>query len=602
MNSSVQTVGRFLSRMVMPNISAFIAWGIITTLFHSNGWFPNASISQLIEPMIFYALPLLIAYTGGKAFESSRGGVMAVVATLGLIVGSDVPMFLGAMIVGPFCGWLATRMDQLLKNRIPTGFEMLSNNFSAGILGAILAVIGLKVIGPLLAGLNAIIELGVGQVVDSNLLFLASVFIEPGKVLFLNNAMNHGILGPLGINEVLAQGKSIFFLLETNPGPGLGILLAYWLMGKGSVKQSSPAAMVIHLFGGIHEIYFPYVLMNPFLFIAVILGGMAGILTGQFFNIGLVATPSPGSLFAILALTHRDDFIGVLLAILVSTVVTFTIASLDIRRKAALFEEANKNLIEGYKGNYTLRRITFACDAGMGSSAMGSSILTKLIKEHGMDVPVENCSIDDIPLDAEIVVTYTELTKHAKKRVPNALHIGLKDFMDKNEYMELLELIRDKFEIIREEKMMSKPNEILMKSNIIISRPSVTMEEAIIHVGNLLNQSGYVEKGYIDGMLARERKFSTYIGNGVAIPHGENEVKDLIKASGIAVVQYPEGVDFGEGKLAKIVIGIAGLGNEHIQILANIAEAIEEEEILEKLHTTQDIEWIHQIFSSEENA
>lgn len=600
MNSKVQIFGRFLSRMVMPNIGAFIAWGVITTLFHPNGWMPNESIGALIEPMIFYALPLLIAYTGGKAVESTRGGVVAVVATMGLIVGSDVPMFLGAMLIGPVCGYLVKQIDVFLKRHVPAGFEMLSANFSTGILGAIMAILMLKTVGPLLGGLNFLIEQGVERVVASNLLFLSAVFIEPGKILFLNNAMNHGILGPIGISEVLSKGKSIFFLLETNPGPGLGILIAYWLRSKGTAKKSTPAAMVIHAFGGIHEIYFPYVLMNPTLFFAVILGGMTGTLVFQIFGSGLVATPSPGSIFAILALSNRLDLVGILVGVLLSTVVTAVVGGLILKRKDDWQVDEEKDMLSGYRGDYKVRKLYFACDAGMGSSAMGCSLLTKLARERGLEIPVENIAIDALPSDAEVVITYANLIGRARRRAQNALYVGIKDFMDKEEFVELIDLLLSKFEIVKEEKNMSHPDQILMKSNIILNRPTVTMEEAIVHAGELLLKSGYVEEGYVAGMLAREKKFSTYIGNGVAIPHGENEVKDLIKASGIVVVQYPEGISFGDGKRAKIVIGIAGMGNEHIQILANIAEAIEDEAVLDEIVKTNDVDTIFRLFSSEE--
>lgn len=601
MNSKVQIYGRFLSRMVMPNISAFIAWGILTTLFHPNGWMPNESIGALIQPMIFYALPLLIAYTGGKAVENTRGGVVAVVATMGLIVGSDVPMFLGAMLVAPLCGFIVKHVDIFLKKHVPSGFEMLSANFSTGLLGAFMAVIMLKSVGPLFNGLNFIIEAGVQRVVESNLLFLSAVFIEPGKILFLNNAMNHGILSPIGISEVLSKGKSIFFLLETNPGPGLGILIAYWLRSKGSAKKSSPAAMIIHAFGGIHEIYFPYVLMNPMLFFAVIMGGMTGTLIFKALEVGLVATPSPGSIFAILALSSRFDMLGIMAGIVASTTVTAIFASLILKRKIDWQIEESGDPFILYKGDYRVSKIYFACDAGMGSSAMGSSILTKIAKERGFDIPVENVSIDELPKEAEVVITYTNLVNRARRTAPNALFVGIKDFMDKREFVDLMNLLESKFEIIKEVEALSHPNQILMKSNIVINKASVSMEEAIVHAGELLVNSGYVEAGYVEGMLAREKKFSTYIGNGVAIPHGENEVKDLIKSSGIVVVQYPEGVSFGEGKLAKIVIGIAGMGNEHIQILANIAEAIEEQSVLDEIVNTNDVDMIFRLFSSEDS-
>lgn len=602
----LQKSGRFLSRMVMPNISAFIAWGILTTLFHSDGWLPNAELEQIIGPMIFYALPLLIAYTGGKNIGGTRGGVIGVIGTFGLIAGADIPMFIGAMIMGPLSAWLLNRFDQFSKDRIPAGFEMLVTNFSAGIIGVALTLVSFKAVGPLIVLLNELLKSGVAFVLDRGLLFMSAIFIEPGKILFLNNAINHGILGPLGIEDALAHGSSIFFLLETNPGPGLGILLAYWFYTKGIAKNNAPSAMIIHFLGGIHEIYFPYVVMRPALFGAVILGGMSGTFVFQLLGAGLRATPSPGSIFAVLALTPRDQILGVIAGVTVSLVVTFILSYLIFKRyplqdtEEETQEKQNFELIfDALPQGRKITKITFACDAGMGSSALGASLLTKVVKQNQMNLPVVNVPIDAIPSDSDLVITYTDLLNRAKRQAPGAIHIGIKDFLNKEVYEQLVDAVKAYCIITEVKEEMSKPNEILMKDNIILNRESVTMEEAIRHAGELLTKSGYVGEGYIDGMLAREQKFSTYIGNNVAIPHGENSVKDVIIESGIVVVQYPNGVSFGEGKLAKIVIGIAGKGNEHIQLLANIAEAIEDEAILEKMLTTTDPNYIYELFSSE---
>ena len=300
MKEKVQVFGRALSGMVMPNIGAFIAWGLIAALFIATGWIPNERLSGLVEPMSKYLLPLLIAYMGGKVVGDHRGGVIGAVATMGVIVGSDISMFLGAMIMGPLSAWILKKFDKLIEGKVKAGFEMLVNNFSLGIIGAILACISVYVVAPFVTTLNSIMEMGVGFFVDHSLLPLTSIFIEPAKVLFLNNAINHGILSPMGIQQVNEVGKSIFLLLESNPGPGLGILLAYCLVGKGSAKSSAPGAAIIHFLGGIHEIYFPYILMNPLLLLAVIAGGASGILTFTIFDVGLTGTASPGSIISII--------------------------------------------------------------------------------------------------------------------------------------------------------------------------------------------------------------------------------------------------------------------------------------------------------------
>ena len=308
-HSNVQRFGRFLSGMIMPNIGAFIAWGLITAFFIPTGWIPNEGLAKLVGPMITYLLPLLIGYTGGKMVWGVRGGVVGAIVTAGIVVGTSIPMFLGAMIVGPIGGWVIKQFDRAVQDKIPVGFEMLTNNFSAGIIGGVLAVLAFLVFAPIVTFISNILGMAVEALVSRGLLFLSSIFVEPAKILFLNNAINHGVLAPLGVTQSTETGKSILFMLETNPGPGLGILLAYFLAGKGIVKDSAPGAMIVHFLGGIHEIYFPYVLMRPILILAVIAGGAAGVLIFQIFGAGLIATPISGQHFCVYrSYTTRTEY------------------------------------------------------------------------------------------------------------------------------------------------------------------------------------------------------------------------------------------------------------------------------------------------------
>ncbi|MBS7525559.1 PTS mannitol transporter subunit IICBA [Fusibacter paucivorans] len=605
MTSKLQRIGRFLSRMVMPNISAFIAWGIITTLFNPDGWFPSTAMNMLVVPLMIYALPSLVAYAGGQHIYGHKGGIIAVVGTMGVIIGTQTPMFVGAMIMGPISAYLLKRVDGMLKRHTPIGFEMLMSNFTAGVLGTIMIILGYVMIGPIIGHLNALFKLGVDFAVSRSLLFLAAIFIEPGKVLFLNNAINHGILTPLGLQQSLAKGDAIFFLLETNPGPGIGILAAYWVNGRGSAKLTAPGALIIHALGGIHEIYFPYVMMYPVLFVSVIIGGLVGDFIFQLFDSGLVAMASPGSLLAILALAPKNKLFGILLGIIGSSVASFLSAGLLIARRESwempdhdemAFET---DIFKGYQGNYEIAKIVFACDAGMGSSAMGASLLQKMLRASGVNVLIENVSLDDIPEDASAIITFNDLLPCARQAVPGALYIGIKDFLDRAYYEALIDALLKRCHFKEVTMNHQVPDQILMKSNIILDKASVSKEEAIRYAGQLLVESGYVEANYIEGMLAREEKFTTFIGNGVAIPHGENAVKDSIIASGIVVVQYPNGIDFGSGNIAKLVIGIAGKGNEHLQILSNVAEAIEEDELLNQMLRTKNPDTIYDIFAAE---
>jgi mannitol PTS system EIICBA or EIICB component len=335
--AQIQRLGGFLAGMVIPNIGAFIAWGLITALFIDTGWIPNKHLSELVGPMIQYLLPILIGYTGGSIVHGRRGAVIGAIATAGLTVGADIPMFLGAMIVGPLAAWLLKQFDRVTEGRIRTGFEMLVGNFSIGILGAILAILAFLAIGPVVESISNVLGNVVDFLVDKTLLPLASIIVEPAKVLFLNNAINHGVLAPLGVAEAADKGKSILFMIETNPGPGLGLLLAYWFFGPRAVRPTAPGAIIIHFFGGIHEIYFPYVLMRPILILGMIAGGMAGVFTFLVTGAGLVATPSPGSIFAYLAVTPKGGYFAVLAGVAVAAAVSFVVNALLL--KATVHEE-----------------------------------------------------------------------------------------------------------------------------------------------------------------------------------------------------------------------------------------------------------------------
>jgi mannitol PTS system EIICBA or EIICB component len=458
----VQRFGSYLSGMIMPNIGAFIAWGIITALFIPTGWLPNESFAKLVGPMITYLLPLLIGYTGGKMIYDVRGGVVGATATMGVVVGADIPMFLGAMIMGPLGGYLIKKFDELIHGKVKQGFEMLVNNFSAGIIGGLLTLVAFKGIGPIVLGLNKALAAGVEVIVNMKLLPLANIFIEPAKVLFLNNAINHGILSPIGVEQAAKAGKSILFLLETNPGPGLGILLAYWLFGKGTAKQSAPGAVIIHFLGGIHEIYFPYILMRPVLILAAIAGGVSGVFTFTIFNAGLVAVPSPGSIFALLAMTPRGNYFGVLAGVLVAAAVSFLVASFFLKsvktEEKDLHEAAEKmQQLKGKKSHVaaalqtetkttvpeSVKKIVFACDAGMGSSAMGASIMRNKVQKAGLDIEVTNTSINQLPQDADVVITHQNLTDRAKEKLPNAYHVSVENFLNSPKYDELIQTLKE---------------------------------------------------------------------------------------------------------------------------------------------------------------
>jgi len=517
----VQRLGTFLSGMIMPNIAAFIAWGFITMLFIPAGFFGAESpfgwhwvgvaeiiggggdiaviewqgamtaVAEgdggnilayvgLVGPMVTYLLPLLIANTAGRLVYGERGGVVATIATMGVIVGTNIPMFLGAMIMGPLAAWITKRMDRLWDGKIRPGFEMLVNNFSAGILGMILAIAGFFAFGPVMLGISTVLGAAVDWLVSLQLLPLVSIIVEPAKVLFLNNAINHGVFTPLGIQEAQEFGKSILFLIEANPGPGLGLLLAFTFFGVGAAKASAPGAAIIQFFGGIHEIYFPYALSKPTTILALIAGGAAGVTTNMLLGGGLAFPAAPGSIIAVTAAAIGPgvgNLLVVYLSVVIAATVTFLITGVILRasRKrdlaaegdtfgAAIAQtEANKGKKSEHLSNLAasaaaggtaaagstatatapIQNIVFACDAGMGSSAMGASVLRNKLKKAGIeDVKVTNQAIANLDGTADLVITQQQLTDRAKGKSPNSLHVSVDNFMNAPQYEEVVEMVQ----------------------------------------------------------------------------------------------------------------------------------------------------------------
>ncbi|GAA1258172.1 PTS mannitol transporter subunit IICBA [Arthrobacter pascens] len=650
----VQKFGTFLSGMIMPNIGAFIAWGLITALFIEKGWIPVPQLggfgtnaegvpnTGLVGPMITYLLPLLIAYTGGRMVYDVRGGVVGAIGTMGVIVGAGIPMFIGAMIMGPLGGWTMKKIDSIWEGKIRPGFEMLVNNFSAGIWGALLAMLGFYGISPLVTAFST----GAGNVVqflvNNGLLPLTSIFIEPAKVLFLNNAINHGVLTPLGIQQSLEQGKSILFLLEANPGPGLGILLAYMFFGRGAAKASAPGAAIIHFLGGIHEIYFPYVLMRPMLILAAIAGGMTGIATLAVTGSGLVAPAAPGSIIAVIAQTSRDSYFGVILAVLLAATASFLVASVILKTTRHSDEgdlNAATSKMEAMKGKKSsvssvltgagagaggvavmagpIKNIVFACDAGMGSSAMGASVLRNKIKAAGFpDVKVTNASIANLSDTYDVVVTHQDLTERAKPATSSAVHVSVDNFMNSPRYEEIVELVQRSnsaetaapaaaaapaaeapAEAAGEApaKAGTPPSDILVAESVVLNGSASTRDAAIDEAGQLLLARGAVDNDYILAMHEREESVSTYMGSFLAIPHGTNAAKDHIMKSAVSVIRYPDGIDWN-GKQVKFVVGVAGVNNEHLHILSSIAKVFTNKAQVAQLEAATSVDEVLELF------
>ncbi|CAI7674593.1 unnamed protein product [Penicillium discolor] len=390
--------------------------------------------------MVTYLLPLLIANTAGRMVYGERGGVVATIATVGVIVGTNIPMFLGAMIMGPIAAWIMKQVDKLWDGKIRPGFEMLVNNFSAGILGMILAIVGFFAFGPVMLGISAALGAAVDWLVSLNLLPLVSIIVEPAKVLFLNNAINHG--------------------------------------------ASAPGAAIIQFFGGIHEIYFPYALSKPTTILALIAGGAAGVTTNMVLGGGLAFPAAPGSIIAVTAAAIGPgvaNLLVVYLSVIIAATVTFLITGVILRasRKRDIAAEGDAfgaaiAQTEANKGKSSaamdalrtstattapeatpapattavaaapIETIVFACDAGMGSSAMGASVLRNKLKKAGIEgVTVTNAAIANLDGAADVVITQQQLTDRATAKSPDSLHVSVDNFMNSPKYDEVVEMVKE---------------------------------------------------------------------------------------------------------------------------------------------------------------
>lgn len=451
----VQAFGGFLTAMVIPNMGAFIAWGFITALFIDTGWMPNENFANIVGPMSKFLLPLMLAYSGGKLVAGERGGIAGAVGTIGLIIGADIPMFMGAMVMGPLSAWVVKKFDGFIEEKVPSGFEMVINNFSLGIIGCILCLISYAFIGPLILAANNGVTAIIEQIVSWGVTPLLAVINEPAKVLFLNNVIDQGVYYPLGMQDTLINGKSIFFTVASNPGSGLGLLLAYSVFGKGQAKKTAPGAIIIHFLGGIHEIYFPYVLMKPITILGMIAGSICGIVTFSLFGVGLVAGPSPGSILSYLALTPKGNFIGIIAGVVVATGVSFLVNSFLLK----ISKEKEEDL-EGYQAKSKAMKqegkdilsetietisgvakdvafVVFACDAGLGSSAMGASTFRKRLEKEGIKITVKHFAIEKVPADADIIVTHKNLLGRAEIANPGKRIVTIENFL-RDESLEAL--------------------------------------------------------------------------------------------------------------------------------------------------------------------
>lgn len=468
--AKVQKMGGFLSGMVMPNIGALIAWGIVTALFLETGYFPNEKLAELISPTLTYLIPILFGYTGGYNVYGRRGAVAGTVATIGVVVGADVTMMIGGMIMGPLGAWIIKQVDKALDGHVKPGMEMLVDNFSMGIVGAIMMIAGYAIVTPIFAGITNILTVGVNFMISHNILPFTEVFVVPGQVLFLNNAINHGIFTPLAIEQASETGKSILYLVEANGGMWAGLVLAFAVFGKGMAKKSAPGAAIIQIIGGIGEVSFPYALIKPITILGPILGGIAALFWFQIMDGGAVAAVSPGSLIALIIMSPKGKVFVNVGGYAIATAVSFVVTAFFLKRDKTPDEEEQEvqgidmsQFVESHSApgeekeqaapsaanaeKRKIEKIAFACDAGMGSSAMGASMLKTQLNKAGLYLDVSHVSIHQIPEDIDVVVTNTNLLEAAKKEAPAGIPIiEIKEFLNADEHKAIVQQIKDMME------------------------------------------------------------------------------------------------------------------------------------------------------------
>lgn len=615
---AVQRFGNFLAAMVMPSLGVFVAWGMLAALVAPTGWFPSPDVAELIQPIMTYALPLLIGFTGGSIVHGVRGGAIGALATMGVVVGADVTMVIGAMVMGPTAAWLLKKIDSLMEGRAKAGFEMLLASFSMGILGVAVATAAHLAIGPAVQAAMVVLTSSMNWIVGHHLLPLLAIPVAPAQMVFANNAINFGIMMPLGLEQVAQSGKSILFLVDANPGPSVGTLLAISLFGKGSAKRTAPLAALVAGVGGIGEVYFPFVLMKPKLILATMGGIATSLALFAALGGGTTATPSPGSVLMMVALSPSNALLANLIGFFGGMVVSLLIGFLLLR-----WERPGKNgsevdlpaksdgdnarsgaagLLHAYSAT-PVHTVVVACDAGMGSSAMGSSILRDKLRAASLQVDVRNSKIEAIPRGVDLIVTHTQLSERARQLHDDGRtrFMTITNFLEGDQYDDIVEYVRransessDGKSEVRAEALADPPSdaevtgspafspEVLNASNVELGGRYGSKEAAINAAGQILVRQGYVLEGYVAAMQEREKVVSVYVGNNVAVPHGNQGSGPLILKSGVSVVQVPEGVAFGDD-VAYVLFGIAGAGEEHLQILSRIAKFCSEPANVQRL-------------------
>lgn len=409
---------KFYRGIMMENIGILVFIGMMQVLFHERGWMPNETLYRIGALVYQWVLPSCIAYVGGVRFGGGQGGTLAVLMTTGIIGEHPEVGILVAMIAAPIGGIIWKKTEELLKKRGRADLQMLTKNLAIGMLGCGFVILGHICFSPLLAGFQNILMKAVDFLIEHKLLTLLSAVVEGTKVLFLNNLINHGILVPMGMSQIYEQGGSILFLIETNPGPGMGLLLALCLAKRDQFEKYG-TALFTQAIGGIHEVYFPIVLANGWLLLPVILGGMTGTFWFEYSHAYASSVVSPGSVVTMLLMAGKGQFFNVLMGILLSALVSFAVSFVVLKsgffkknKDMTIWKQLQSKALEDEKEEMKqeeqkkeIRKILFVCDGGIGSSAMGAAMLRKKMRKRDVTgIEVGYCAADCISEEADLIV------------------------------------------------------------------------------------------------------------------------------------------------------------------------------------------------------
>lgn len=446
---------KFYSSIIAANLPLFIMLGFISLMFSNSGLFPNEKMALVSQSCYKYLLPTILAYYAGKKIGGESGAFTGAVCGLAISIFSAYTSFIASIFMGTLCGILCRFLKEKIKFDKFTGFEMISKNIFFGAVGVITVSLTYFIFAPIFSYIDLFFSNLIEYLSDVKTLPITTSVIETLKVFSLNNSINHGFLIPAGVENAANFGKSVFFLLETNPGPGLGILLAFYILNKDRRKYFA-SCMTVQAIGGIHEIYFPIVLSNLKLLIALILGAMSGNLVFYLLHAGARGAISPGSIITIFLMCTPSDWFAIMLGIATSAVVSCLSACLILEFDAHKSKEveSDDNTSESIETTSEpvfslpdfgyVEDIVFVCDAGIGSSVMAASMFKKMLIENGLGgISVSSSPVDEIPEDADLLICQKIISTKARNYNEYATIIEVENFMDSNMYKAIIEKIKN---------------------------------------------------------------------------------------------------------------------------------------------------------------